>query len=72
MPIPKPREGETQDKFMSRCMGDPTMVKEYDQAQRWQICDSSWKESKREEPGFESEHRRRDLEILESEIELDT
>ena len=35
MPIPKPHSGEEKDKFISRCMSDNTMKKEYpDQKQR--------------------------------------
>lgn len=39
MPIPKPKEKEDSQKFVSRCMGNETMKKEYpDQKQRVAIC----------------------------------
>ena len=39
MPIPKPKEKEDSQKFVSRCMGNETMKKEYpDQKQRAAIC----------------------------------
>jgi len=44
MPIPKPRKGEKKDEFISRCMGNPVMVKEYEQDQRGGICYSAWKD----------------------------
>jgi len=55
MPIPKPKKGEKQNDFISRCMSDKTMNKEYpDQKQRTAICFKSWrdsKECKRDEQG---------------------
>jgi len=48
MPIPKPKPGETQDEFISRCMGNPTMVDEYEQGQRAAICYSAWRRAKGE------------------------
>jgi hypothetical protein len=39
MPIPKPEKNEDRKKFVSRCMGNNTMVKEYpDNKQRIAIC----------------------------------
>lgn len=39
MPIPKPNEKEDKQKFISRCMGNETMKKEYpDSKQRVAIC----------------------------------
>jgi len=44
MPIPKPKTGEEKDKFVSRCMADSVMNKEYpDNKQRAAICYSQWK-----------------------------
>jgi hypothetical protein len=44
MPIPKPKKDEKQTAFISRCMGNPTMVKEYkDSKQRSAICYSQWR-----------------------------
>lgn len=44
MPIPKPKKGEDQKKFISRCMADAVTNKEYpDQKQRAAVCFSAWK-----------------------------
>jgi len=44
MPIPKPKKGEKEQKFISRCMGDKIMNKEYpDQKQRAGVCYTQWK-----------------------------
>ena len=45
MPLPKPNPGEKQKDFMSRCISNPTMVKEYtEQSQRIAICYTQWRE----------------------------
>ena len=45
MPIPSPSKGEDQNSFISRCMGDGVMGKEFpDQKQRSAVCYSKWKE----------------------------
>ncbi len=50
MPIPTPRPQETKDEYLSRCMGDNTMVNEYPQNdQRYAICQLKWMEEKMEE-----------------------
>jgi len=46
MPIPTPKKGEEQQDFVSRCMGNAVMVKEYDQKQRAAICYSQFKKRK--------------------------
>lgn len=39
MPIPKPEAGESQDDFISRCMGNDTMVGDFpDESQRYAVC----------------------------------
>jgi len=44
MPLPKPRKGEKQDAFISRCMGNDLMNKEYpDNKQRAAVCYSQWR-----------------------------
>ena len=44
MPIPKPRKGEKKDKFISRCISNPTMVKDFpDQKQRTAVCFDSFR-----------------------------
>ena len=42
MPVPKPKKDESKDEFIDRCMGDDTMVDEYDNDQRYAICMSKW------------------------------
>lgn len=44
MPIPKPKKDEKRAEFISRCMGNPTMVKEYEQRQRSAICYQTWRD----------------------------
>lgn len=48
MPIPTPNSGESKDDFISRCMSNETMKKEYsadpDNNQRYAICISKWEE----------------------------
>ena len=44
MPIPKRKEGEDRSDFLSRCMSDPTMNKEYpENSQRYALCQQSAK-----------------------------
>lgn len=39
MPLPKPNKGENRKDFMSRCIADPIMIKEYKNTdQRLAIC----------------------------------
>lgn len=46
MPIPKPRKGDNQQAFVSRCMGNNAMVKDYpNQGQRSAVCYQSWNQS---------------------------
>jgi len=43
MPLPTKRANEKQSKFITRCMGDATMVKEYpDSKQRRAVCQTQW------------------------------
>lgn len=47
MPIPSPHPNEKENKFISRCMGDSVMNKEYpDVKQRSAICYSRWRAKK--------------------------
>lgn len=44
MPIPKPKKDEKEQDFISRCMGDDVMNKEYpDQKQRAAVCYTTWR-----------------------------
>jgi hypothetical protein len=45
MPIPKPSKGEKESDFISRCMGNAVMVKDYPkQKQRAGVCYTQWKD----------------------------
>jgi len=45
MPLPKPRKKETQQEFISRCMGDDMMTEEYkNPKQRAAICYTQFKD----------------------------
>jgi len=47
MPIPKPRKMEKKSDFISRCMGDTVMNKDYkEQKQRAAVCYSTWERKK--------------------------
>lgn len=46
MPIPSPRKEESQDDFVSRCVGNSTMVKDFpDQEQRLAVCFDSFRDN---------------------------
>ncbi|KKM08380.1 hypothetical protein LCGC14_1724330, partial [marine sediment metagenome] len=48
MPLAKPKANEKEDAFISRCMADSTMGKEYpDSKQRTAICYTQWKEKEK-------------------------
>ena len=47
MPLPKPRKNEKERDFISRCMGDEVMRREYEDAsQRRAVCQSQWDRKK--------------------------
>jgi hypothetical protein len=48
MPIPKPRPGENQNEFVTRCMDDEKMKSEYPSTQRYPVCKASWDRSRNE------------------------
>jgi HK97 family phage portal protein len=44
-PLPKPHEGEDQNEFISRCMSDDEVQRDFDsQEQRLAVCFSQWRE----------------------------
>lgn len=44
MPIPTPKSGESEQNFISRCMGNSVMSKEFpDKKQRAGVCYSQWR-----------------------------
>ena len=47
MPIPKPRKGETEKKFIARCMGDDAM-QEFEPPQRRAVCQSQWERKEKD------------------------
>ena len=58
MPIPKPKKGQKEQEYMSRCMGDETMKKEFpDQKQRVAVCLTQVRRSKAsgEDPDWEQD-----------------
>lgn len=43
MPMPKPKNDESKDDFLNRCMSDSVMNDEYeDDSQRYAICNNIW------------------------------
>ena len=55
MPIPRPKGKEKKEKFLSKCMGDSVMVKEFSNGkQRYAVCQSKWKNVKKKSEGKES------------------
>ncbi len=53
MPIPKPNAGETQETYLSRCMSDPVMVKEYPTpAQRSAVAYGTWRQKESYDAGM--------------------
>ena len=52
MPIPKPHRNETESDFVSRCMGDKTMVDDYDQKQRAAICYQTFRDRHKNPPHY--------------------
>lgn len=56
MPLPSPKRNESQQKFVSRCMGNPQVKKDFaDQKQRSAVCFSRFRRSKADFTIFELE-----------------
>lgn len=65
MPLPTPRDGETQDVFIARCMGDETMMVDFpEQDQRVAVCFSRWRETHGGEPPKQHDDPRLEAKIL--------
>ncbi len=45
-PVPSPRNNEDENTFIQRCMTDNVMTEEYDEDQRYAICQSQWRREK--------------------------
>lgn len=57
MPMPKPRSGENKDDFVNRCMGDSTMVSDFESTgQRFAVCLRQWETRNRSD---EQDHQLR-------------
>ena len=47
--MPEPKDGETREDFVERCMSDEVMVGEYeDEEQRYAVCNSIYDEQEKE------------------------
>ena len=68
MPIPKPKYNESRQNFIERCMGDSTMVDEYNSNQRLAVCNSSYNSNK-EDSLDSKEELREDVYTTEEEAE---
>lgn len=43
MPLPEPKEGESEKEFISRCMTDESMESEFPESdQRYAVCQKQW------------------------------
>ena len=50
MPLPTPQQKESKQDFLSRCLADETMLKEYPQGvQRYAVCLTQFKTAKQQE-----------------------
>ena len=55
MPIPNPKGKKKKEKFLSNCMGDSVMVKEFsNNKQRYAVSQSKWKNAKKKSNGEET------------------
>lgn len=56
MPMPKPRSGENKDNFINRCMGDDTMVQDFESTgQRFAVCLAQWERREKDESNGRSD-----------------
>ena len=50
--MPEPREGESHDEWIERCMADPEQQESFpDEEQRLAVCESKWREQREDEAG---------------------
>ena len=68
MPIPKPKQNESRQEFTERCMGDSTMVDEFNSNQRLAVCNTSY-ENNKEDSLDSKEELREDVFTTEEEAE---
>jgi len=63
MPLPSPKGEQGTSRFVSSCMSDPDMVKEFpDSKQRAAVCYSQWKRAKKSKGSLEIDWVEWDLE----------
>jgi hypothetical protein len=54
MPLPKPTDGESRDDFISRCMGNDIMNRDFpDNDQRMAVCQRQWEDNKMNTKSFQ-------------------
>jgi hypothetical protein len=82
MPIPQRKKGQTQDDFISSCIGDLVGAGEYEQSQAAAICyqqmdvqlglDSTWRKSflNRPESTCLTQYRQPDIDQVRSDVKL--
>jgi len=60
LPIPKPRNNESEDEFISRCMGDDVMNQDYpDEDQRAGVCYTQWENRDKGENAMDAKIQRK-------------
>ena len=64
MPVPKPNAQESHATFVSRCMDNDTMKREFpEQTHRAAVCYASWRSAKKKKAELEGEVVKKDMEI---------
>ena len=59
MPIPKPKQNESRQRYINRCMGDDTMTSEYtDSDQRLAVCTTEYDSNKEDSIQNDEKHIR--------------
>ena len=59
MPIPKPKQNESRQRYINRCMGDDTMTSEYtDSDQRLAVCTTEYDSNKEDSTQNDEKHIR--------------
>ncbi len=70
MPLPEPHDDETKDEFISRCMGDDTMIEDFpDEDQRAGVCNTIWDDKDESSAHPETERRILSAEDVELRVE---
>ena len=54
MPLPAPKKGQTEDEFVSQCLANPIVQRDFKtQQQRLAVCFSQYKKAKQKAKGAE-------------------